>query len=54
MNECACPKVGIDPSYGRPGNHDAHRLIPGDTCSGAAVSVGEGAGVDAIGSDTGG
>src|SRR5216684_1186692 len=54
MTEFAFSGVGINPHYGTPGNpHDRH-LIPGGSSSGAAVSVGDGQAVVAIGTDTGG
>ncbi len=54
MTEFAFSGIGINPLYGTPGNpHDRH-LIPGGSSSGAAVSVGDGAAIVAIGSDTGG
>src|ERR1700686_3810570 len=54
MTEFAFSGVGINPHYGTPGNPFDRRLIPGGSSSGAAVSVGDGAAVVAIGSDTGG
>jgi aspartyl-tRNA(Asn)/glutamyl-tRNA(Gln) amidotransferase subunit A len=54
MTEFAFSGVGINPHYGTPGNPYDRRLIPGGSSSGAAVSVGDGAAVVAIGSDTGG
>jgi aspartyl-tRNA(Asn)/glutamyl-tRNA(Gln) amidotransferase subunit A len=54
MTEFAFSGVGINPHYGTPGNPYDRRLIPGGSSSGAAVSVGEGAAIVAIGSDTGG
>jgi aspartyl-tRNA(Asn)/glutamyl-tRNA(Gln) amidotransferase subunit A len=54
MTEFAFSGVGINPHYGTPGNPFDRRLIPGGSSSGAAVSVGDGQAVVAIGSDTGG
>ncbi len=54
MTEFAFSGIGINPHYGTPGNPYDRRLIPGGSSSGAAVSVGEGAAIVAIGSDTGG
>ncbi len=54
MTEFAFSGVGINPHYGTPGNPCDRRLIPGGSSSGAAVSVGDGQAVVAIGSDTGG
>jgi aspartyl-tRNA(Asn)/glutamyl-tRNA(Gln) amidotransferase subunit A len=54
MTEFAFSGVGINPHYGTPGNPFDRRLIPGGSSSGAAVSVGDGCAVVAIGSDTGG
>src|SRR5215213_4790363 len=54
MTEFAFSGVGIHPHYGTPGNPDDRSLIPGGSSSGAAVSVGDGQAVVAIGSDTGG
>jgi len=54
MTEFAFSGVGINPHYGTPGNPHDRRLIPGGSSSGAAVSVGDGAAIVAIGSDTGG
>jgi aspartyl-tRNA(Asn)/glutamyl-tRNA(Gln) amidotransferase subunit A len=54
MTEFAFSGVGINPHYGTPGNPYDRRLIPGGSSSGAAVSVGDGAAIVAIGSDTGG
>jgi Asp-tRNA(Asn)/Glu-tRNA(Gln) amidotransferase A subunit family amidase len=54
MNEFAFSGVGINPHYGTPGNPADPARIPGGSSSGAAVSVGIGACVAAIGSDTGG
>src|SRR5437660_7061288 len=54
MTEFAFSGVGINPHYGTPGNPYDRRLIPGGSSSGAAVSVGDGQAVVAIGSDTGG
>ncbi len=54
MTEFAFSGVGINPHYGTPGNPHDRRLIPGGSSSGAAVSVGDGQAVVAIGSDTGG
>jgi aspartyl-tRNA(Asn)/glutamyl-tRNA(Gln) amidotransferase subunit A len=54
MTEFAFSGVGINPHYGTPGNPQDRRLIPGGSSSGAAVSVGDGGAVVAIGTDTGG
>src|SRR5205823_6274218 len=54
MTEFAFSGVGINPHYGTPGNPYDRRLIPGGSSSGAAVSVGDGNAVVAIGTDTGG
>src|SRR5436853_4800808 len=54
MTEFAFSGVGINPHYGTPGNPHDRRLIPGGSSSGAAVSVGDGQAVVAIGTDTGG
>jgi aspartyl-tRNA(Asn)/glutamyl-tRNA(Gln) amidotransferase subunit A len=54
MTEFAFSGVGINPHYGTPGNPHDRSLIPGGSSSGAAVSVGDGQAVVAIGSDTGG
>ena len=54
MNEFAFSGVGINPHYGTPANPADPSRIPGGSSSGAAVSVGIGACVAAIGSDTGG
>ncbi len=54
MTEFAFSGVGINPHYGTPGNPHDRSLIPGGSSSGAAVSVGDGCAVVAIGSDTGG
>jgi aspartyl-tRNA(Asn)/glutamyl-tRNA(Gln) amidotransferase subunit A len=54
MTEFAFSGVGINPHYGTPGNPFDRRLVPGGSASGAAVSVGDGQAVVAIGSDTGG
>jgi aspartyl-tRNA(Asn)/glutamyl-tRNA(Gln) amidotransferase subunit A len=54
MTEFAFSGVGINPHYGTPGNPYDRRLIPGGSSSGAAVSVGDGNCVVAIGTDTGG
>src|SRR5216683_5350765 len=54
MTEFAFSGVGINPHYGTPGNPHDRNLIPGGSSSGAAVSVGDGAAIVAIGSDTGG
>ena len=54
MTEFAFSGVGINPHYGTPGNPHDRRLIPGGSSSGAAVSVGDGAAIVGIGSDTGG
>src|SRR5258706_15013802 len=54
MTEFAFSGVGINPHYGTPGNPADRRLIPGGSSSGAAVSVGDGQAVVAIGTDTGG
>lgn len=54
MTEFAYSGVGINPHYGTPGNPADATRIPGGSSSGAAVSVGAGICVAAIGSDTGG
>ena len=54
MTEFAFSGVGINPHYGTPGNPHDRGLIPGGSSSGAAVSVGDGQAVVAIGTDTGG
>src|SRR5438132_13524482 len=54
MTEFAFSGVGINPHYGTPGNPHDRSLIPGGSSSGAAVSVGDGAAIIAVGSDTGG
>jgi aspartyl-tRNA(Asn)/glutamyl-tRNA(Gln) amidotransferase subunit A len=54
MTEFAFSGVGINPHYGTPGNPYDRSLIPGGSSSGAAVSVGDGQAVVAIGTDTGG
>ncbi|HEV8680363.1 MAG TPA: amidase [Stellaceae bacterium] len=54
MTEFAFSGVGINPHYGTPGNPHDRRLIPGGSSSGAAVSVGDGCAIVAIGTDTGG
>src|SRR5258708_21738234 len=54
MTEFAFSGVGINPHYGTPGNPYDRGLIPGGSSSGAAVSVGDGQAVVAIGTDTGG
>jgi len=54
MTEFAFSGVGINPHFGTPGNPYDRRLIPGGSSSGAAVSVGDGCAVVAIGTDTGG
>jgi aspartyl-tRNA(Asn)/glutamyl-tRNA(Gln) amidotransferase subunit A len=54
MTEFAFSGVGINPHYGTPGNPYDRSLVPGGSSSGAAVSVGDGQAVVAVGSDTGG
>jgi aspartyl-tRNA(Asn)/glutamyl-tRNA(Gln) amidotransferase subunit A len=54
MTEFAFSGVGINPHYGTPGNPADRARIPGGSSSGAAVSVGDGCAVVAIGTDTGG
>src|SRR5438094_2913803 len=54
MTEFAFSGVGINPHYGTPGNPHDRRLIPGGSSSGAAVSIGDGQAIVAIGTDTGG
>jgi len=54
MTEFAFSGVGINPHHGTPRNPHDRRLIPGGSSSGAAVSVGDGQAIVAIGSDTGG
>src|SRR5205814_4425594 len=54
MTEFAFSGVGINPHYGTPGNPHDRSLIPGGSSSGAAVSVGDGQAIVAIGTDTGG
>ncbi len=54
MTEFAFSGVGINPHFGTPGNPYDRSRVPGGSSSGAAVSVGDGQAVVAIGSDTGG
>jgi len=54
MTEFAFSGVGINPHYGTPGNPWDRRRVPGGSSSGAAVSLADGQGVVAIGTDTGG
>ncbi len=54
MTEFAFSGVGINPHFGTPGNAADVLHIPGDSSSGAGVSVGRGLVDIAIGSDTGG
>ena len=54
MTEFAYSGVGLNPHFGTPGNPADPTRIPGGSSSGAAVSVGIGSCVAAIGSDTGG
>jgi aspartyl-tRNA(Asn)/glutamyl-tRNA(Gln) amidotransferase subunit A len=56
MSEFAFSGIGINPHYGTPANawDRATRRIPGGSSSGAAVSVTDGMGLAAIGTDTGG
>ncbi len=59
MSEFAFSGVGINPHFGTPANPataalDAQARIPGGSTSGGAVSVGTGAALAALGSDTGG
>src|SRR5260221_2325765 len=52
MTEFAFSGVGINPHYGTPGNPADRAGIPGGSSAGAAVSVGDGPAVIAIGTDT--
>lgn len=54
MSEFAFSGVGCNPHYGTPGNPADRKRVPGGSSSGAAVSVGDGMAVAALGTDTGG
>jgi aspartyl-tRNA(Asn)/glutamyl-tRNA(Gln) amidotransferase subunit A len=54
MSEFAFTGVGANPHYGTPGNPADRTRVPGGSSSGAAVSVGDGMAVAALGTDTGG
>src|SRR5262245_36953434 len=54
MSEFAFSGVGANPHYGTPGNPADRTRVPGGSSSGAAVSVGDGMAVAALGTDTGG
>jgi aspartyl-tRNA(Asn)/glutamyl-tRNA(Gln) amidotransferase subunit A len=54
MSEFAFSGVGCNPHYGTPGNPADRTRVPGGSSSGAAVSVGDGMAVAALGTDTGG
>jgi aspartyl-tRNA(Asn)/glutamyl-tRNA(Gln) amidotransferase subunit A len=54
MSEFAFSGVGSNPHYGTPGNPADRSRVPGGSSSGAAVSVGDGMAVAALGTDTGG
>ncbi len=54
MSEFAFSGVGFNPHYGTPGNPADRSRVPGGSSSGAAVSVGDGMAVAALGTDTGG
>jgi aspartyl-tRNA(Asn)/glutamyl-tRNA(Gln) amidotransferase subunit A len=54
MSEFAFSGVGYNPHYGTPGNPADRKRVPGGSSSGAAVSVGDGMAVAALGTDTGG
>ncbi|MFZ5783228.1 MAG: amidase [Pseudomonadota bacterium] len=54
MSEFAFSGVGFNPHYGTPGNPADRKRVPGGSSSGAAVSVGDGMAVAALGTDTGG
>jgi aspartyl-tRNA(Asn)/glutamyl-tRNA(Gln) amidotransferase subunit A len=54
MSEFAFSGVGANPHYGTPGNPADRSRVPGGSSSGAAVSVGDGMAVAALGTDTGG
>jgi aspartyl-tRNA(Asn)/glutamyl-tRNA(Gln) amidotransferase subunit A len=54
MSEFAFSGIGYNPHYGTPGNPADRTRVPGGSSSGAAVSVGDGMAVAALGTDTGG
>ncbi|MEN5082385.1 amidase [Bosea sp. TWI1241] len=54
MSEFAFSGVGLNATFGTPGNALDAALIPGGSSSGAAVSVAQGSSVLAVGTDTGG
>ncbi|HTR84428.1 MAG TPA: amidase [Reyranella sp.] len=54
MSEFAFSGIGFNPHYGTPGNPADRKRVPGGSSSGAAVSVGDGMAVAALGTDTGG
>jgi aspartyl-tRNA(Asn)/glutamyl-tRNA(Gln) amidotransferase subunit A len=54
MSEFAFSGVGYNPHYGTPRNPADRTRVPGGSSSGAAVSVGDGMAVAALGTDTGG
>ncbi|MBV8392030.1 MAG: amidase [Alphaproteobacteria bacterium] len=54
MSEFAFSGVGFNPHYGTPANPADRKRVPGGSSSGAAVSVGDGMAVAALGTDTGG
>jgi aspartyl-tRNA(Asn)/glutamyl-tRNA(Gln) amidotransferase subunit A len=54
MSEFAFSGIGANPHYGTPGNPADRTRVPGGSSSGAAVSVGNGMAVAALGTDTGG
>ncbi len=54
MSEFAFSGIGANPHYGTPGNPADRSRVPGGSSSGAAVSVGDGMAVAALGTDTGG
>ncbi len=54
MSEFAFSGIGANPHYGTPGNPADRTRVPGGSSSGAAVSVGDGMAVAALGTDTGG
>ncbi|MCW5748842.1 MAG: amidase, partial [Alphaproteobacteria bacterium] len=54
MSEFAFSGVGANPHYGTPGNPADRSRVPGGSSAGAAVSVGNGMAVAALGTDTGG
>ncbi|MES2751396.1 MAG: amidase [Pseudomonadota bacterium] len=54
MTEFAYSGLGANPHFGTPGNPADRKRVPGGSSSGAAVSVADGIGDIAIGTDTGG